>query len=95
MEVRSRAYLAGALLPGQRATSIKLALLASVCAPALFGAISLAASSPAVAACTGPGDTNLNGGDAADQVRHRGSDHSPRSPAAALVRYQLCQQGAR
>ena len=55
MEVRSRAYLAGALLPGQRRTSIKLALLASVCAPALFGAISLAASSPAVAACTGPG----------------------------------------
>jgi hypothetical protein len=58
MEVRSRAYLAGALLPGQRATSIKLALLASVCAPALFGAISLAASSPAVAACTGPGAPN-------------------------------------
>jgi hypothetical protein len=57
MEVRSRAYL-GALLPGQRATSIKLALLASVCAPALFGAISLAASSPAVAACTGPGAPN-------------------------------------
>jgi hypothetical protein len=46
------------LLPGQRATSIKLALLASVCAPALFGAISLAASSPAVAACTGPGAPN-------------------------------------
>jgi hypothetical protein len=58
MEVRSRAYLAGALLPGQRVTSIKLALLASVCAPALFGAISLAASSPAVAACTGPGAPN-------------------------------------
>jgi hypothetical protein len=58
MEVRSRAYLAGALLPGQRATSIKLALLASACAPALFGAISLAASSPAVAACTGPGAPN-------------------------------------
>ncbi len=62
MEVRSRAYLAGALLPGQRATSIKLALLASVCAPALFGAISLAASSPAVAACTGPGTQTSTGG---------------------------------
>jgi hypothetical protein len=54
MELTSRAYLAGALLPGQRATSIKLALLASVCAPALFGA-SLVASHPAAAACTGPG----------------------------------------
>jgi hypothetical protein len=58
MEVRSRAYLAGVLLPMRAATSSKAALLASVCAPALFGAISLAASSPAVAACTGPGAPN-------------------------------------
>src|ERR1700730_17454945 len=55
MEVRSRAYLAGVLLPMRAATSSKAALLASVCAPALFSVMSIATSSPALSACTGPG----------------------------------------
>src|ERR1700730_19136041 len=58
MEVRSRAYPAGVLLPVRSATSTKAGLLASVCAPALFSVMSLVTSSPAVAACTGPGAPN-------------------------------------
>src|SRR6266852_1400037 len=55
MEVRLRAYLAGVLAPTRIATSSKAILLASVCAPAMLSAMSLATSNPALAACTGPG----------------------------------------
>jgi len=62
MELRSHAYLAGIRLPVRSAKSRKAGLLASVCAPALFGVISLAASDPAVAACMGPGTHTSTGG---------------------------------
>ncbi len=55
MEVRLRAYLAGVLGPTRSATSSRAKLLASVCVPALLGAMSFATSNPALAACTGPG----------------------------------------
>jgi hypothetical protein len=55
MEVRLRACLASVLAPRRMAKLSKAKLLGSVCAPALVSAMSLAASNPALAACTGPG----------------------------------------
>jgi len=60
MEVRLRAYVPSALAPTRRTS--KARLLASVCAPALLGALSLATSNPAVAACQGPGTQTASGG---------------------------------
>ena len=53
MDVRLRAHVASVLAPTRSAS--KARLLASVCAPALLGALSLATSNPAVAECTGAG----------------------------------------
>jgi hypothetical protein len=50
------------LAPTRKVTSLKATLLASVFAPALTGAMSLATISPALAVCQGPGTQTSQGG---------------------------------